>query len=459
MSRSEALYGRLPPWAQSAALSAYGARLNRDRRTGSYRDAARRLEDLERQPADALRRAEDRQLAATIRHAVDHVPHYRRAFRAAGIDPRSVRTREDLVQLPMLEKDVVQTSGSELVSEATPRRHLRHFSSGGTTGTSISFAVDTASLQLGYAIFHTYQWRWAGIELGEPWVMINGRAVVPLDQDDPPFWRRNRAANEHFFSCFHIRPDTMRTYLDAMARIRPAMLHLYPSNAEAFARFIRDEGLTGIVRPRAIITTSETLFPEARALIEEQFGCPVFNHYTADYSVQICQCEHGGLHIAPDFGLVELVPIEGSDVPGLCEMVITGLANRGTMLIRYRVGDTAVAATGPCGCGRSLPRVGMLWGRTGDVVTTPEGNMINASNLTDVFKATPAIRRCQFVQTDASTLVARMEVGPGFGDRDEADLLAALRSRVGRSMTLRTEVVDRIELTSSGKFRFVISAP
>lgn len=457
MSRFEALYDRLPVAAQNAALSAYGYRLNLDRRRGTYATDSRRLVAAERAHPDALARAEGEQIRAAMIHAATHVPHYRRLFRDHGIDPATITSREELTRLPILEKETVREQGPDLVGQDVPGRSLRHYSSGGTTGTSVPFAVDTACLQLGYAIFHSYQWRWAGIEFGEPWVMINGRTIVPLDQSEPPFWRYNRAANEHFFSCFHVREDTMGAYLEHMRRIEPAMLHLYPSTAAALAGYLRDHGLTGMVRPRAIISTSETLYPETRALVEEQFGCRVHNHYIGDYAAQICECEHGGLHIAPEYGLVELIPIPDADVEGLCEMVLTSLSNRGTVLIRYRIGDTAVPEPDPCPCGRTLPRVRSLLGRTGDVLTTPEGNMINASNLTDVFKNTPAIRRCQFVQDTAGAVLARMEVSPGFGPRDQEDFVRELRRRVGPSMPIAIETVDQIPLTANGKFRFVIS--
>ena len=105
----------------------------------------------------------------------------------------------------------------------------------------------------------------------------------------------------------------------------------------------------------------------------------------------------------------------------------------------------------------NLPTVDMLWGRTGDVVTTPEGNEINASNLTDVFKDTPRIRRCQFVQNRVGHLLARLEVSPGFGDEDEERFRAEIHSRTGERMALDIEIVDEIPLTVSGKFRFVIN--
>jgi phenylacetate-CoA ligase len=330
-------------------------------------------------------------------------------------------------------------------------------STGGTTGTSVKIFVDPVSLQEAYAIFHEYQWRWAGVEFGEPWVMISGRKVVPLEQKRPPFWRYNAASKQHFFSCFHIREDTIPVYLEKMAQIDAPLLHLYPSTASAFATYMKRHGRTGMVKPRAIISTSETLFPETRALIEEQFQTRVFNHYKGDAAVQICQCEHGGLHVPPLFGYVEFHPIAGSDVPGGCEMVVTGLSNRGTVLIRHRIGDVAVPGDRPCPCGRTLPTVKTLLGRTGDVVVTPDGYQVNASNLTDVFKDTPHIRRGQFVQDAEDHLLARLEVWPGFDGTDERRFRDEVRARIGTRMRLDVEVVDEIELTVSGKFRFVIN--
>lgn len=456
-SSLERAYAHLPPSLQSLALTAYGWRLKRMRRGPIYTRWSQTLRSLESRSAEEVTAIHEAALVAAVRHAATHVPYHRDRFAELGMRPEDFSSIADLERLPFMDKSAVQERGLDLVSDAVRRRRLQSSSSGGTTGSSTTYYIDPQGNAATYATFHSLQWRWAGVAPGDPWVMINGRKVVPIAQTDAPFWRLNRADNEHFLSCFHIRPDTIPTYLDHLRDIQPVLLHLYPSTADVLARYVLDHDLVGLVSPRAIITTSETLFPDVRHRVETAFCTRVFNHYTGDYSAQICQCEQGTMHVAPLYGHVEFHPIPNADIPGLCEMVVTTMANRGTMLLRYRIGDTAVPSHAPCACGRPFPSVEQLHGRTGDVVRSASGAVINASNLTDVFKSTPNIRRCQFVQERPAELLARMEVRPGFGPNDEADFRDEVLARTGADMDLRIEIVDEIELTSSGKFRFVIS--
>lgn len=81
--------------------------------------------------------------------------------------------------------------------------------------------------------------------------------------------------------------------------------------------------------------------------------------------------EKKGLHIHSDVFLPEVIdPATGEDRPegedG--ELVITTLTKEANPLLRYRTGDIVSIASEPCGCGRTLPRISKVKGRTDDML-------------------------------------------------------------------------------------------
>src|SRR5205809_7496123 len=134
-----------------------------------------------------------------------------------------------------------------------------------------------------------------------------GRTVVPASQARPPFWRVNAAANSWLFSSYHISAATLGSYVDALRRVQPELIDSYPSSLEPIARYLLERGIEDI-RPRAIITSSETLTSEARRLLARAFGCRVFDHYGGGEMLALrTQCERGAYHPHAECGPVEVL--------------------------------------------------------------------------------------------------------------------------------------------------------
>ena len=172
------------------------------------------------------------------------------------------------------------------------------------------------------------------------------------------------------------------------------------------------------------------------------------------------ECPAGTMHDFPDVGWLEVLD-DGLDHPdepaGTGDLVATGLINDAMPLVRYRVGDrlTLPSTEGPrCACGRTLPAIAHVSGRSDDVVWTPDGRAVG--RLDHIFKSDLPIVEAQVVQE--SRHLVRVLVVPGEGwDEHQAQVVAdRTRERVG-DMQVEVETVAAIPRTPAGKFRAVIS--
>ena len=223
----------------------------------------------------------------------------------------------------------------------------------------------------------------------------------------------NAGLRQLYMSAYHLSPAAAVHYRDALVRYRVTYLWGYPSGLHALAEDLLARGLD-VPGIKVIITNAEPLLEVQRSAIERAFGCPVVESYGMTEAVlSASQCLHGALHLWPESGDLEVVDGSHAVAAGEAgEFLATGLNNVDMPLIRYRTGDRgALAAAGVCACGRTLPRLARVEGRSDDVLFTPDGRRIG--RLDPVFKAHFPIREAQLVQET----LERMRVGyiPGSG--------------------------------------------
>jgi phenylacetate-CoA ligase len=448
------IYDATPAFVQNLLGSGYGYVLARRRYRGVFDCTGREYDERQWWPQEQLTRYQDERLRALVRYAVEHVPFYTSLFAELGLEANDIQTVADLKKLPPLEKAAVRTRSTEMVTRDPERGTLYRHATGGTTGTPIPVFETASVLQHHFAACDARVRRWAGIDRSERVASFFGRFLVPVGQDEPPFWRRNTAQNQWLFSTYHMSEKNLWHYVAELQRIRPASIAGYVSAMYILARYLRTNGLVGAVAPRAVFTTSETLFDWQRHEIEAGLGCRVYNGYgSGEYCVLISECDAGGLHISPDYGIVEMEAIPES--PGLYELLCTGLFNHAMPFIRYRIGDAVKASGRACRCGRPLPLVETIEGRVGDLVVTPEGRYVTPASLSLAFKAAPNLGMAQVVQETADLLVVHIVPCPGFSAADEQYLLGEIRRRVGHRIGVEIRKVEELEKTRAGKFPLV----
>jgi phenylacetate-CoA ligase len=283
--------------------------------------------------------------------------------------------------------------------------------------------------------------------------------IVPILKMSPPFWVWNAGLRQLYLSSYHLSAETSPAYLKALVDYRVEYLWGYASTLYSLALCAEEMRLQPPTL-KMVISNAEPLYAHQRELISRVFDCPTRDTY--GMSEKVCaasECEAGRMHLWPETGIHEVLHDEKDEpvLPGETgRLVCTGLLATDMPLIRYEVGDrVAIAPPGEkCACGRALPTLLSVDGRSDDVLITPDGRRVG--RLDPVFKSDIPIREAQIVQE--SLEFVRMLVVPatGFAASHEEVLITALRERVG-NMRVALEKVAAIPRTANGKFRAVIS--
>jgi phenylacetate-CoA ligase len=139
------------------------------------------------------------------------------------------------------------------------------------------------------------------------------------------------------------------------------------------------------------------------------------------------------------------------------ELAITDLFNYGMPFIRYKNGDRAVAGLKQCSCGRGLPMLRSVLGRTLDVIRTRDGRRLPGEFFPHLLKDFKAIKRFQVVQHTPDRVEIRVVAGSGWSEEDRRRVESVTRQALGSEVSLDVMRVDEIALTNRGKLRVVVN--
>lgn len=404
-----------------------------------------------------------RTLAAT---ALAH-PFYRQHFRKHGIDPARIRSLDDLAALPPTRKEdyiadpeAFRLQGADLPADFAPTERVLWdiaYTTGTTSGKPSPFYNTTHDA---YAIWDQARrcneaegvrptdrianlYPLADFPTGAFLSVIRSGMIAGI-----PVLNGLTGSAQSEFKVRH----SLAEALDKVAAFRPTVLWGVPS----FVRRFLDEGKRqgrDFSDVHLVITSGEpvpqALRAEMKALLSAcGSGDVEFRARYAFTEMQggLVQCAEDapGQNVTPDLYYLEVVdPDTSRRLPdGESGMLaITHLHRRGTVLLRYLVGDIVTLSREPCPhCGRLGERVVKTPRRTGSLVKC-RGMLVNTDVVVDVLSAVEAIGVFQvvFLRDDAAGAMDRMVIRIE-RDAEDSGLRDRLITSVQQAVSLRPEV-------------------
>jgi phenylacetate-CoA ligase len=425
-----------------------------------HHDTVATRRDLERTQwlePDALQEMQIRKLRDLLGHARVHVPYYRQVFHESGLDPADMRSLADLQRLPLLTKAAIRANVDRLKSEGSGR--LVKYNTGGSSGEPLVFYMGGGRITHDVAA----KWRatrWWGVDIGDPEIVLWG-SPIELGRQDRIKALRDRVFRTRLLPAFQMSSERMDEYLETIHRLRPRMMFGYASALALLAAHAEARGDTFAGEAiRVVFATGETLYPHQRAIIERVFGAPVANGYgSRDAGFIAHECPEGSLHLSAEHIIVELVndagvPVERGETG---EIVVTHLATKDFPFIRYRTGDLAAMSERRCPCGRGLPSLARVMGRSTDFIRTPSGNTMHALALIYEVRDKPGVKTFKFIQAEDLSLELQIVPGDQFTEATAAEIRHGLLARMGPGAQVEIRRVNDIAAERSGKHRYVVS--
>jgi phenylacetate-CoA ligase len=407
--------------------------------------------------ADERRRDDDLALRRLIAHAATNVPYYRELFRAERIDPRDIRSRDDLASIPLLTREIVRERYEDLVDPGHRGKNLKKGTSG-TTGKPLKFEYSRDSECWRQAV-KLRGYGWAGYRPGRKtfhyWAAVSGARPTTKIRLDRALRR------ERYFDSMRQDEAARREALEVLRKMRPEVIVCYTQSCAQFARWIVERGLRDW-DDIPVICGAEAVLEADRAMLARAFGRGIFETYgSRETMLMAAECEaHDGMHLSEENLVLELTQdgrVAPRGEPG--DVVVTDLHNYGMPMIRYVNGDVArFSRDAPCACGRTLARLARVDGRRADMMVDKEGNAVPGIVFHVLFSDArlELVKQFQAVQSESGAVVLKVVRGRDFCE----DAFQAVQGRFAtylRGLPFTVEFHEAIAPhTRSGKIQTVV---
>jgi phenylacetate-CoA ligase len=406
-------------------------------------------------PRPQMRAYEDGLLEAMVRFARENVPFYR--DRLAAAFPGGRFDRERFAEVPLLSRAEAVAAGEALHAPEDDSyiRAFKQTATSGSTGNQFAFrqglAVQVASdcnneraMEMnGLDRTNSFAWIRVDRDRKSPYPLGYSRRGWNLTNPEAPYFALDATT------------DT-REQVEWLRRRRPAYLCSYPANLSVLCEAVGEDG--GISFGK-VLTIGETVSPELRDTVRRTFGCEIMDGYASnEFGQMAVECPHGGYHVSAESMLVELLNEDGTPAaPGTPGIVaVTSYYNYAQPFIRYLLGDHAVWASGPCPCGRTLPRLERVLGRSRAIFRFKDGTQKWPWVPREQMLELAAAARIQVVQTQLDRLEVR-RVPALRGAPDPGALQAFFRTYLHHSLSVELVDVAVIPQSPSGKIEGYIS--
>jgi phenylacetate-CoA ligase len=400
-------------------------------------------EELRRVQLDALNRVLD---------AARGIAFYRERLERASIGARGVSSLEELARLEPLERSELQQLGIDGLRG--PGVVCLRRQTSGSTGQPVEVRWSREMMAWVDAT-NRRSLEWVGVDRG------NRTLIVRASTSKLRGVRSLVFNGARVFPGRLFEPEYRERAISAIKRRPPSLVLGNAKPTYTLALALED---VAPVKAGVVVTGAAALHEHYREAIERVFDCRAYNRYGAIETGQIAHpCREAGLrHLASETILLEVVREDGSPAdPGeLGEVLVTTLRNRAMPLLRYRLGDFAAVAADVCPCGRGLPVLERVIGRSNEVLVDARGQILVPDVVVDDLMEVAGSSLLEFKVVQARDL--SVEVLVVQRDEPEAEdvqrrLAAAFDRLIGvPGKTVVTRVPD-IPLARGEKLQVIVS--
>lgn len=412
---------------------------------------------------------QQKRLQALLKHAYENVPYHHKIFRKLGLKPDDIKSTADLQKLPILTKEHIRNNLDDLTAKNYSKQKLIPLATGGSTGEPMRFFIDKEGITWNMAAAYR-EWSWTGYNLGDKMAYLWGAPQDLSDQAKLKARIYNLIQRTIWLDAFNITEKTLDEYVRILRRFKPKVVNAYALAIYLMARYMEKRGIDDI-RPKAILTSCEMLFDYQRETIKRVFGCDVFDYYSGrDTTLHAGEClEHSGYHLAIENAVIEFIKDGEHVAPGeLGKIIITDLSNYAMPFIRYEIGDLGVPSDEICSCGRGLPLMEKVVGRSNDILFTSDNEVIVSTFIPYLFypdciyseatiKQYQKIKQFQVIQKSKNEIIVKIIKEPEFDEGEFDYVLTNFKNVFGESIAVKLMFVESIPPLPSGKTNYIIS--
>lgn len=395
-----------------------------------------------------------------LMYSYNNIPYYKRKYDEARIHPDDIREDKDVIYIPTIQKkDLIENYNELFPAKWNEKVFIRETS--GSSGSPLRLAKGVKSLSVMDAIMYR-NYAWFGIDVGEKqgryWgTPLSSFAKAKIQLKDYVLGRLR-------FSPFDISEKACFDFYQRLKKYKPSYVYGYSQTVYRFACLMGKSNL-GLedLYLKAVIITGEMIYPQQLEIIENVFRCPVSNEYgCTELGIIAMQCPQKGMHLMTENLYIEFLKDNRHAAPGEeGEIVLTELFSDIMPLIRYRIGDIGIKSDKTCTCGRGLPLLKEIKGRSDEFILCIDGKQVDPIVFEYILQELPSslgkITQFRILQKTIKNLEIEVCYEGQFFSRMKNEIEKKLKNIIGQEFEIQFHRQENLEAEASGKLRCFIS--
>ena len=402
---------------------------------------------------ETLLELEVKNLRKILRYAKEHSAFYKTRYK--DINPEDIRSRDDVRNLPLIDKEDLRTAQEEQEPYpfgkmlGVPSDEVTAFrQTSGTTGKPVYVPESYESWQWRVEIWCQLLWMAGFRETDRVFVPFGYNVYVA-------FWEGHYGAEK--LGCEVVPGGALDTKgrINKMSEVKATALMNTPTYGLYMAETARKMGVDpGKMGIRRMMCAGEPLPEATRRRLEETWAAEVYDHIGGTEPcawAAMCE-ERNGLHIMEPFVLVEILDLESlrrEVAEGeLGVAVVTPLGRRSFPLVRFNTKDVVRKGREGCSCGRTSMMISKVAGRA-DELRKVRGVLFTPVSVEEVLREEfPAIGEYEIIVTKK-------------GAMDEISLKVEPQEEIGADTIaeLTVEITERLKMKTNLRFRIEFARP
>ncbi len=325
------------------------------------------IPDIEKASTEAIKSFQEEKLQTLLSYLQANSSYYQQVFKKNNVAISSIKTLEDLTQIPTTSKDQLQAYNNEFL--CVPKNQIIDYvTTSGTLGDPVTFALTEKDLER-LAYNEAISFACSGVTEND--VM---QLMTTMD-------RRFMAGLAYFLGSRKLGAGIIRVgagipelQWDSIIKFKPTYLIAVPSFLLKLIEYakqldidINKSGVKGAICIGEPLRNQDFSPNALSTKITDAWDIQLYSTYAStemNTAFNECEAQQGGHH-HPELIIAEILDDAENPVPSghVGELTITTLGIEGMPLLRFKTGDMVQAHNDVCTCGRTTMRLGPVVGR------------------------------------------------------------------------------------------------
>jgi phenylacetate-CoA ligase len=375
-----------------------------------------------------------------ITHFYNNTAYYKNLLDTINIDPKDIKTKEDLKKIPIITKRIIHENYEDLIPKNLRTIPHKNAATGGSSGDPLKYLLDLDSWSFTTAA-KIYAWQTTGYLYGDRFATLGSTSLFP-EKSSLKHTFYHMFKNSIRLNAVNLSEEVLESYIKILVDKKVKYIYGYAAALFLLARHINKNNIR-LLDMEGCFPTSEVLTDEYRSEMKKSFGFVMDGYGARDGGINAYEINEGVYNV----GYNSYVEILGDNKQG--PIIVTDLLNKAFPFIRYELGDEVTM-------GNQFESVyngqiiKNIIGRTPDIIRLDNGHTLTGAGFTVMFSRFN-VKEYRISKQNNLSILVEIISNDLFKKEEENLIISTMKRHAGEDCNIVLKHVKVFERKSNGK--------